>query len=161
MWSTIPAFAWRNWVKPQNTSIRVGDSTLKHSPKCSLVDHYWCFRGTCCFHLQNRLLPWKWRQYIPSKQQQCTRLHGITSCKTAMFGHHHENLRSCIVAALTTLTHEHIQTTTHTIHCILTCYWCNEENHYVYNMKRPFPVCKPKTRKRVVSCCWCYIYMHL
>lgn len=33
----------------------------------SVVDMYQCFKGTCCFHLQNR----RWGQLVPLKCQYC------------------------------------------------------------------------------------------
>jgi hypothetical protein len=53
---------------------------------CSLVDHYQCFKGSCCILLKGRRLLWRWSQYIPLKcWLWSNRLYIFTSQKTVIF----------------------------------------------------------------------------
>jgi hypothetical protein len=56
---------------------------------CGLVEQYWCFGGTFCLHLQDRLLTLpalRWEQEVrPKHWYLSTRLHGVTSQRRVMF----------------------------------------------------------------------------
>jgi hypothetical protein len=50
----------------------------------SLVGGYKCFGGTCSVYVQDRrvtFLPRRWRQQIPLKRYQSSKLHSVTSQK--------------------------------------------------------------------------------
>ena len=52
----------------------------------SLVCRYRCFKGTCCLHLLEGFVPWRWRQQVPLKHQHIsTTLQSVTYQQTAMF----------------------------------------------------------------------------